>query len=103
MACDTIEIMQYPRHVPSKSMIVDIFQVMLNPGVVMYLDNLLIYSKLHKEHKKLQKEVLSRLKNNHLQGNLTKSEFEIDEVEFIKYIISAQHCNRGLVIELTEN
>ena len=56
----------------------------------MYLNDILIYSESCEEHEKLQKEELSRLKYNHLQVNLAKSMFEVEEVEFVGYIVSTQ-------------
>ena len=55
----------------------------------MYHDDILIDSKSREEHEKLLKQVSSRLKNHHLQANLTQSVFEVEEVEFVGYIVSA--------------
>ena len=78
----------------SQAMMDNIFQDLLDQGVVVYLDDILIYSESREEHEKLLKMILSKLKNNHLQANLTKSVFEVEEVEFSGYIVSA----RGLAM-----
>src|SRR5215217_1468034 len=77
-----------------QAMMDNIFQDLLDQGVVVYLDDILIYSESREEHEKLLKEVLKRLRNNHLQANLAKSVFEVEEVEFVGYIVSA----RGLAM-----
>ena len=71
------------------------FQAMMNPilrqfldhGVVVYLDDILIYSKTMEEHKALVKQVLARLERHDLAVYLKKSVFHVETVEFLKYIV----------------
>ena len=68
-----------------------IFQAMMNTilrefldhGVVVYLDDILIYSKLLEDHKALIKQVLARLERHDLAIWLKRSVFHVDTVEFL--------------------
>lgn len=53
--------------------------------VVVYLDNILIYSKDEASHAQHVKEVLERLKEFNLFCKLEKCEFNVTEVEFLRY------------------
>ena len=59
-------------------------------GVVVHLDDILIYTKNVDEHIQLVQEVLSRLDKASLRVNLKKCSFHIRKVEFLGYIISEQ-------------
>ena len=59
----------------------------LDPGVVVYLDDILIYSKSLDEHKALIKQVLAQLERHDLAITLKKSLFHVDTVEFLGYIV----------------
>jgi len=59
----------------------------LDHGVVVYLDNILIYSKTMEEHEALVKQVLARLERHDLALSLKKSVFHVDTVEFLEYIV----------------
>jgi len=71
------------------------FQAMMNTilgeflyhGVVVYLDDILIYSKTMEEHEALVKQVLARLGRHDLAVYLKKSGFHVDTVEFLGYIV----------------
>jgi len=71
------------------------FQAMMNSllrefvdhGVVVYLDDILIYSKTMEEHKALVKQVLARLECHDLAVSLNKSVFHVDTVELLGYIM----------------
>jgi len=74
------------------------FQAMMNTilgesldhGVVVYLDDILIYSKTIKEHEALVKQVLARLEGHDLAVSLKKSVFHVDTVEFLGYIVGTR-------------
>ena len=75
-----------------QAMMNTILREFLDHGVVVYLDNILIYSKTWKEHKSLVKEVLARLECHDLAVSLKKSVFHVDIVEFLGYIVG----NKGV-------
>jgi len=60
----------------------------LNDFCQVYLDDILIYSKMRKKHKDHVKLVLSRLREAELQMNIRKCEFNIEETIFLKVIVS---------------
>ncbi|XP_063800280.1 uncharacterized protein LOC134968698, partial [Pseudophryne corroboree] len=66
----------------------EIFRDMLYQSVVVYLDDILIFSKNLVEHRTQVKEVLHRLRENHLYAKLSKCTFEVTSIPFLGYIIS---------------
>jgi len=67
-----------------------ILREFLDQGVVVYLDNILIYSKTHAEHVAIVKKVLSRLMEHQLEVSIKKSEFRVKAVEFLGYIVATE-------------
>ena len=65
-----------------------ILREFLDQGVVVYLDDILIYSKTHAEHVAIVKKVLSRLMEHQLAVSIKKSEFHVKAVEFLGYIVA---------------
>jgi len=60
---------------------------LLDVGVLVYKDDILIYAKTKKEHDQLVKEVLKRLQENGLVVSLEKCVWKAQEVEFLGYVI----------------
>ncbi len=52
-----------------------------------YLNDILIYSKILKEHKTYVKEVLNKLHEADLQININKCKFKIQKISFLKLLI----------------
>jgi len=73
-----------------QAMMDHIFHDLLDEGVVIYIDDILIYSNTEKEHEVLVKEVLARLDKAELALSLHKSYFHTPVIEFLSYIISAE-------------
>jgi hypothetical protein len=57
---------------------------------VVYLDDILVFSEDVNEHDSAVKEVLERLRTHKLYANLKKCQFDIEQVEFLGYIINSQ-------------
>ena len=68
----------------------DIFQDMADVFVIVYLDDILIFSKNISEHRNHVRQVLAHLRKHHLWVKPEKSIFHSDWVEFLGFIISGQ-------------
>lgn len=66
----------------------DIFREYLDLFVVIYLDDVLVYSNNLKEHEKHVKMVLQKLRDVNLYAKLEKCHFDCDTVEFLGYNVS---------------
>jgi hypothetical protein len=60
----------------------------LNEFVIIYIDDILVYSKIVKEHVEHFEYVLNKLWQNKLFANRVKSEFSQEEMDFLRYILS---------------
>jgi hypothetical protein len=66
----------------------DLFHDLINRGVVVvYMDNILIFTETLEEHRSMTREVLSILRDNQLYLKAEKCEFERTEVEYLGLII----------------
>src|ERR1700742_1411259 len=68
----------------------DVFGDILDRYVVVYMDDLLIYSDTPEEHREHVREILRRLRKHRLFANADKCEFGVSTVEFLGYILSPQ-------------
>jgi hypothetical protein len=66
----------------------DTFSDMIDVCVVVYLDDILIYSADTASHRKQVKEVLRRLRKAGLYARADKCEFHAESVEYLGYILS---------------
>ena len=65
-----------------------IFSDLIAKGkVVVYLDNILIFTKTIEEHREIVREVLKRLQDNDLYLRPEKCEFKREEIEYLGMII----------------
>jgi hypothetical protein len=71
-----------------QEMMNEIFRDLLDCGVAVYLDDVLIYAETREEHDRLVHEVLSRLDKYGLALQPKKCHWAKDEVEFLGFIIN---------------
>lgn len=67
-----------------------IFHDLLNNGVTIYLDDILIYSKNIQEHVLQVEEVIKRLHEHKLYAKLSKCTFCVPQIAFLGYIVSSE-------------
>lgn len=70
----------------------DIFRDLLDTCVVVYLDDILIYSNSLPDHHKHVRWVLTRLREHRLYAKLEKCVFNTTTISFLGYVISPQGC-----------
>jgi hypothetical protein len=63
---------------------------LLDHFIVIYLDNILIYSRNEDEYHNYISQVLTRLYKNNLFYKLSKCEFNVKEVEFLGFLIGTK-------------
>lgn len=71
-----------------QSMMEDIFSDLIGFSVLVYIDDILIFSKNEKEHKDAVREVLKILRANRLLAKPEKCVFDVTQVDFLGYVIS---------------
>ena len=74
----------------------EIFADLLDAGVVIYIDDILIYTDDHASHRKLVSEVLRRLQANGLYCNLDKCFFYEDTVDYLGFLLSPTRLTMDL-------
>jgi len=65
-----------------------VFRSYLDKFVVVFIDDILIYSSSQMEHAYHLREVLETLRRNKLYAKLSKCEFWLNEVVFLGHVIS---------------
>ena len=66
-----------------------VFQPYLDQFVVVFVDDILIYSKSEKEHEGHLRIVLLTLRDHQLYAKFSKCEFWLTEVRFLGHVVSA--------------
>ncbi len=74
----------------------DVLWNFLNDFCQVYLDDILIYSKMRKKHKDHVKLVLSQLREAELQMNIWKCKFNVEEIVFLEVIVSELNLHMNL-------
>ena len=70
-----------------QTLINDIFRDLLDVYVIVYLDDILVYSKNKEEHEQYLRQVLQRLKDNQLYARLSKCMFFTKSIEYLGHIV----------------
>jgi hypothetical protein len=73
-----------------------IFHSYLDKFVVVFIDDILVYSKTLEEHKEHLKIVMEILKEKQLYAKLEKCEFWLDEVQFLGQVVKKDSMVVGL-------
>ena len=64
-----------------------VFSDYLDKFVIVFIDNIFVYSKNHEEHEKHLKLVLQRLRKKKLHAKFSKCSFWLEEVAFLGHIV----------------
>ena len=67
-----------------------VFMEFLDKFVVVFIDDILVYSKNEEEHKEHLRLVLGKLKEHQLYAKFSKCEFWLKEVGFLGHVISGE-------------
>jgi hypothetical protein len=73
-----------------------VFMLELDKFVMVFIDDILVYSKSTDEHKENMRVVLQRLRDHQLYAKFSKCEFWINEVSFLGHVISPE----GITVNL---
>jgi SepF-like predicted cell division protein (DUF552 family) len=63
---------------------------LLDTCVVVYLDNIVIYSDTKEEHEKQVREVMERLQTFGLYAKLSKCTFSTDTIEYLGFVVTPE-------------
>ena len=67
-----------------------IFQPYLDQFVIVFIDDILIYSGSKEDHEEHLRVVLQILRENHLYAKFSKCQFWLDSVAFLGHVISVE-------------
>ena len=66
----------------------EVFRPLLDKSVVVYLDDILVYSRTWEDHLRDVGEVLDRLRHSQLYAKMSKCEFGKKSIEFLGHVVS---------------
>jgi hypothetical protein len=72
-----------------------VFMPELDKFVVVFIDDILIYSKNEEEHAKHLRIVLTHLREHQLYAKFSKCVFWLEEIQFLGHVLSA----KGIVVD----
>ncbi len=72
-----------------QAFISDVLRDLIDIKCVVYLDDILVFSRTQEEHDEAVRQVLERLREHNLFANAKKCEFDKSSVEYLGYILSA--------------
>ena len=67
-----------------------IFQPYLDQFVVVFIDDILIYSRSHEEHEQQLRKALQTLREKQLYAKFSKCEFWMEEIAFLGHVVFKQ-------------
>ncbi|XP_015168307.1 uncharacterized protein [Solanum tuberosum] len=68
----------------------EMFQPYLDSFVIVFIDDILVYSKTDEDHVRHLRTVLQRLREEKLYAKYLNCEFSLDFVEFLGYVVSKE-------------
>ena len=77
------------------SMMNKVFMEFLDKFVVVFIDDILVFSKNEEEHEEHLRLVLEKLREHQLYAKFSKCEFWLKEVGFVGHVISGE----GIVVD----
>ena len=75
-----------------------VFMEFLDKFVIVFIDDILVYSKNEEEHKEHLRLVLGKLREHQLYAKFSKCEFWLKEVGFLGHVISGE----GIAVDPTK-
>lgn len=73
-----------------------VFYDCLDKFIMVFIDDILIYSKSHEEYKEQLRLTLQRLKERQLYAKFSKYEFWLDKIAFLEHIVSTKDISIDL-------
>ena len=77
------------------SMMNKVFMEYLDKFVVVFIDDIMVYSKNEEEHKEHLRLVLEKLREHQLYAKFSKCAFWLEEIQFLGHVLSA----RGIAVD----
>ena len=75
-----------------------VFHDYLNKFIIVFIDDILVYSKTQEDHETYLRLALKRLQSEKLYAKLSKCEFWLDRVMFLGHIMSEER----VAVDLTK-
>ena len=75
-----------------------VFMDFLDTFVILFIDDILVYSKTDREHEAHLRQVLSRLRAHRLYAKFSKCELWLQEVTFLGHVVSG----KGISVDPTK-
>jgi hypothetical protein len=76
-----------------------VFMDEVDKFMVVFIDDILVYSSIAEEYEQHLRVVLERLRQNQLYAKFSKCEFWLEEVAFLDHVLTAE----GVVVDLAKN